>query len=48
MLEEVAGPVAEVSYLVIHELPADAWGYGGLSQAARQASAAATPAGMRP
>jgi 4-oxalocrotonate tautomerase len=36
-LNELLGGIAEASYLVIHELPADAWGYGGHTQAGRQA-----------
>jgi 4-oxalocrotonate tautomerase len=36
MLEEVIGGCAEASYTVIHELPAEDWGYGGLTQAARR------------
>jgi 4-oxalocrotonate tautomerase len=47
MLEDVAGPIAEASYVVIHELAADAWGYGGLTQAARREAAAANTEGRR-
>lgn len=32
------GTLAEASYIVIHELPADSWGYAGLTQAERAAS----------
>lgn len=35
-LEETCGPLPEASYIVIHEVPAGNWGYGGLTQAARQ------------
>jgi 4-oxalocrotonate tautomerase len=36
MLTDVLGPLPEASYVVIHEVAADAWGYGGMSQHARQ------------
>jgi 4-oxalocrotonate tautomerase len=36
LLEEVCGVLPEASYIVIHEVPAGSWGYGGLTQAARQ------------
>ena len=29
--------LAEASYLVVHELPAESWGYAGVTQAARAA-----------
>lgn len=35
LLSATLGGLAEASYLVIHELPADAWGYAGTTQAAR-------------
>jgi 4-oxalocrotonate tautomerase len=35
ILEDTLGELAEASYIVIHELPAESWGYAGLSQAAR-------------
>lgn len=35
-LEESCGPLPEASYIVIHDIPAGNWGYGGLTQAARQ------------
>ena len=35
LLIETLGELAEASYIVIHELPAENWGYAGLSQAAR-------------
>jgi 4-oxalocrotonate tautomerase family enzyme len=35
MLKEVMGDVQTASYVVIHEVPANAWGYDGLSQAQR-------------
>jgi 4-oxalocrotonate tautomerase len=35
-LEETCGPLPEASYIVIREVPAGSWGYGGLTQAARQ------------
>lgn len=31
-LEEIAGPLAAASYIVIHEVHADAWGYQGQTQ----------------
>ena len=38
MLVETLGSLAEASYIVIHELPAENWGYAGLSQAERAAA----------
>ncbi len=35
LLVETLGELAEASYIAIHELPAESWGYGGLTQAAR-------------
>ncbi|MGD2116931.1 MAG: tautomerase family protein [Chromatiales bacterium] len=35
LLVDALGELAEASYIVIHELPAEDWGYAGLSQAAR-------------
>lgn len=35
ILTDTLGELAEASYIVIHELPAESWGYAGLSQAAR-------------
>lgn len=32
MLKDVMGPVAEVSYIVIHDLSGDSWGYDGQTQ----------------
>lgn len=37
ILGDTLGELAEASYIVIHELPAESWGYAGLSQAARAA-----------
>lgn len=37
LIQASCGPLAEASYLVIHEIPADAWGYDGHTQAWRQA-----------
>jgi len=37
LLVDTLGELAEASYIVIHELPADAWGYAGRSQASRAA-----------
>ncbi len=36
-LGAVLGPMAPASYIVIDELPAESWGYGGRTQAARRA-----------
>lgn len=36
LLGDVLGSLAEASYVVIHELPAENWGYGGQTQAARR------------
>jgi 4-oxalocrotonate tautomerase len=35
MLGDVLGSLPEASYVVIHEVAADAWGYGGLTQRTR-------------
>jgi 4-oxalocrotonate tautomerase len=35
LLLETLGELAEASYIVIHELPAENWGYAGVTQAAR-------------
>ncbi len=32
LLLEIFGPVAEASYIVIHEIPAQNWGYAGQTQ----------------
>jgi 4-oxalocrotonate tautomerase len=32
------GPLAEASYVIVQEVPATDWGYGGLTQADRRAS----------
>ena len=37
LLTETLGELAEASYIVIHEPPAQSWGYAGLTQAARAA-----------
>ncbi|WP_371325355.1 hypothetical protein VX159_07500 [Dechloromonas sp. ZY10] len=36
LLERECGPLAEASYLVIREIPAENWGYAGQTQAARR------------
>ncbi|MBT3027773.1 MAG: hypothetical protein B6D72_09675 [gamma proteobacterium symbiont of Ctena orbiculata] len=41
MLDDSLGPLPEASYVVIHEIAADAWGYGGVTQQARQGLSAA-------
>jgi 4-oxalocrotonate tautomerase len=35
LMTDTLGELAEASYIVIHELPAENWGYAGLTQAAR-------------
>jgi 4-oxalocrotonate tautomerase len=34
-MADVLGPLRPESYVLVHEVPADAWGFGGLSQAQR-------------
>lgn len=43
---QLAGDAAlePASYVIVHELPASDWGYGGVTQRARQLSRAAAPA----
>lgn len=36
LLDRECGPLPEASYLVIREIPAENWGYAGLTQAARR------------
>jgi 4-oxalocrotonate tautomerase len=38
LMQDVLGVIHEACYVVIHELPADAWGFGGQTQAARAAA----------
>ncbi len=38
LLQRHLGPLAPASYVIVHELPATDWGYGGQTQAARQAA----------
>jgi 4-oxalocrotonate tautomerase len=36
LLRRVLGPdLSDVSYVVLHDVPKDSWGFGGLTQAAR-------------
>lgn len=35
LLKETVGELHEASYVVIHEIPADSWGYDGLTQQER-------------
>lgn len=35
-LQQQLGPLEPASYVVVHELPAGDWGYGGRTQAARR------------
>ena len=35
LLVDTLGELAEASYIVVHELPAESWGYAGETQAAR-------------
>lgn len=37
-LAGVLGPVHPASYVIVHELPADSWGWSGLTQAQRAAN----------
>ena len=37
MLKDVLGNVEQASYVTLHEVPADAWGYDGRTQASRMA-----------
>jgi 4-oxalocrotonate tautomerase len=39
-LREVLGPLPDATYVVIQEIAADAWGYGGRTQQARLAARA--------
>ena len=42
LLHEVLGPdLPEVTYVVVHEVPQDSWGYGGLTQEHRAKARAA-------
>jgi 4-oxalocrotonate tautomerase len=38
LMQEVLGGIHEACYVIIHELPADAWGFGEKTQAARAAA----------
>ncbi|MCU7914924.1 MAG: tautomerase family protein [Candidatus Thiodiazotropha sp. (ex Gloverina cf. vestifex)] len=40
MLHDVVGAVQEACYVVIDDVPANSWGYNGITQAARAASKA--------
>ena len=42
------GPIAPASYVVVEEIDAAAWGYGGRTQAARRTDALAARAGLSP
>lgn len=37
-MRELLGVLHEASYVHVHEVPADGWGYGGLTQAQRQSA----------
>lgn len=41
---ELGGPLAPASYVIVRELPATDWGYGGQTQRARQLQRAPVPA----
>lgn len=41
VLEQALGPLAEASYVIVRELPAGDWGYGGQTQAARRVASQA-------
>lgn len=43
-LSELLGGLHSTSYVVVHELPAEAWGYGGRTQAQRAAQTATAAA----
>jgi 4-oxalocrotonate tautomerase len=38
-VSDLLGPLHEASYVHVHDVPADAWGYGGRTQAQRRAAA---------
>jgi 4-oxalocrotonate tautomerase len=38
LMQDVLGAVHEACYVIIHELPADAWGFAAQTQAARAAA----------
>lgn len=40
LLTATLGALPEATYVVVHEIPAVAWGYGGLTQEARRQQAA--------
>ena len=41
--EVMVGPAATPLYIVLHEVPADSWGYDGSTQAARKRGQAGNP-----
>jgi len=43
LLRDTFGAVPEASYIVIHELAADDWGYGGQTQAGRRLARSPLP-----
>lgn len=43
-MSELLGALHEASYVHVHDVPADAWGYGGRTQAQRRAATAAIAA----
>jgi 4-oxalocrotonate tautomerase len=54
-MRDLLGDLHEASYVHVHEVPADSWGYEGVTQAQRHAARVATvawdfsdPAGTRP
>lgn len=44
LLHRLAGDLHEASYVIVRELPASDWGYGGQTQAQRKAAQPLTPA----
>lgn len=48
LLNETLGQLPSATYVIIHELPADTWGYDGLSQAARKQARLAPPPSIAP
>jgi len=43
-MQDLLGALEEASYVHVHDVPADAWGYGGLTQAQRQGARLAVAA----
>jgi 4-oxalocrotonate tautomerase len=41
LLTQLLGPLHSASYIIVHELPASDWGYGGMTQLERRMQVAA-------